>query len=67
MTHLNPAFNNKIVLITGGTSGIGLETARQFVAQGTQVVLTGDALSSRHDPRSLNASYPCLSHLGKLA
>lgn len=41
MTNLNPTFENKIVLITGGTSGIGLETARQFVSQGAQVVLTG--------------------------
>lgn len=41
MTNLNREFVNKIVLITGGTSGIGLETARQFIAEGAQVVLTG--------------------------
>ncbi|MFY1664328.1 SDR family oxidoreductase [Pseudomonas sp. Pseu.R1] len=41
MTHFNRNFDNKIVLITGGTSGIGLETARQFVAQGAQVIVTG--------------------------
>src|SRR5690242_18169651 len=31
----------KIALVTGGTSGLGLATARRFVAEGAKVVLTG--------------------------
>jgi NAD(P)-dependent dehydrogenase (short-subunit alcohol dehydrogenase family) len=34
---------NKTALITGGTSGIGLETARQFIAEGARVIVTGSS------------------------
>ena len=33
--------NNKIAVVTGGSSGIGLATAQRFIADGAQVVITG--------------------------
>lgn len=34
-------FDNQVVVITGGTSGIGLGTAKAFAAQGAAVYITG--------------------------
>jgi NAD(P)-dependent dehydrogenase (short-subunit alcohol dehydrogenase family) len=34
-------FKNKVVVITGGTSGIGLAAAKQFIAEGATVVVSG--------------------------
>jgi NAD(P)-dependent dehydrogenase (short-subunit alcohol dehydrogenase family) len=35
------SFDNKVILITGGTSGIGLATAEAFVQAGARVIITG--------------------------
>lgn len=42
-------FDNKVVVVTGGTSGIGLATAKAFAAEGASVFITGrrqDALDA---------------------
>jgi uncharacterized oxidoreductase len=42
--------SNKTILITGGTSGIGFELARQLIEKGNTVIVTG------RDPAKLNAT-----------
>lgn len=32
---------NKLVVVTGGNSGIGLTTAKEFISQGARVIITG--------------------------
>ncbi|MGH8087432.1 MAG: SDR family NAD(P)-dependent oxidoreductase, partial [Stenotrophomonas sp.] len=34
-------FNSKTILVTGGSSGIGLAAAKAFAAEGARVVITG--------------------------
>jgi NAD(P)-dependent dehydrogenase (short-subunit alcohol dehydrogenase family) len=46
---MSERFKNKVVVVTGGTSGIGLATAREFASQGASVFITGrrqDALDA---------------------
>lgn len=38
---MNKRFENKVVIVTGGASGMGLEVARRFVAEGASVVIGG--------------------------
>lgn len=38
---MSEQFKNKVVVITGGNTGIGLASAKQFVADGAYVFITG--------------------------
>jgi NAD(P)-dependent dehydrogenase (short-subunit alcohol dehydrogenase family) len=38
---MSAKFENKVVVVTGGTSGIGLATAKHFAAEGASVFITG--------------------------
>ncbi|EOI3545891.1 SDR family NAD(P)-dependent oxidoreductase [Cronobacter dublinensis] len=38
---MNTRFSNNVVIVTGGTSGIGLATAKAFASEGAHVFITG--------------------------
>ncbi|ELQ6126641.1 glucose 1-dehydrogenase [Cronobacter dublinensis] len=38
---MNARFSNKVVIVTGGTSGIGLATVKAFASEGAHVFITG--------------------------
>lgn len=73
-------FQGKSVLVTGGSSGIGLATAKAFAAEGARVVITGrdtaaledakrvlgaQALAIRNDAGSLDAAAELASTLAQ--
>ena len=45
-------FTNKTTVITGGSSGMGLETARRILQAGGNVVITGRTLATLEEARS---------------
>jgi NAD(P)-dependent dehydrogenase (short-subunit alcohol dehydrogenase family) len=51
-------FHNRVVVITGGSRGLGLEMARQFAAEGARLVLL-----ARNEPE-LEMAYQELSQIG---
>lgn len=58
-------FNNKRVVITGGGSGIGFETARLFCTLGAQVIISGrteEKLQQAVTKLGPNASYRLCDH-----
>ncbi|MGF6300976.1 short-subunit dehydrogenase involved in D-alanine esterification of teichoic acids [Paraburkholderia sp. WC7.3d] len=72
-------FQGKSVLVTGGSSGIGLATAKAFATEGARVVITGrdaaaleeathalgaDAVAIRNDAGSVAAARELASALG---
>jgi NAD(P)-dependent dehydrogenase (short-subunit alcohol dehydrogenase family) len=45
-------FNNKTILVTGGSSGIGLAAAKAFASEGARVVITGRDAASLDQAKS---------------
>ena len=58
---------NANILITGGSSGIGRETARQFIAKGAKVVITGRNEQKLHAVAQEIGAIPLLFDISELA
>lgn len=54
-------FSEKVVIITGSTSGIGLEIARMFASQQANICLNGfgDPSAIQHEITSLESTFSC--------
>ncbi|MHC5770864.1 MAG: SDR family NAD(P)-dependent oxidoreductase [Nostoc sp.] len=46
----NQRFHNKVVLVTGGNSGIGLVTAKAFAEEGANIIISG------RNPKTLDSA-----------
>ncbi|ADJ43252.1 short-chain dehydrogenase [Amycolatopsis mediterranei S699] len=64
-----PGLSGKKIVITGGTSGMGLATARHFLARGASVLVTGRSEASLQRARSVlgDAAVVVHSDTGALA
>lgn len=49
---MNKQFEGKKLLVTGGTSGIGLETARLILKEGGQVIIVGQRVEKAENARA---------------
>lgn len=53
------SLNGKTALVTGATSGIGLAVARNFVASGATVIITGRRVEGEEIATGIGASFLC--------
>jgi NAD(P)-dependent dehydrogenase (short-subunit alcohol dehydrogenase family) len=61
------SLTNKVAVVTGGNSGIGYATAKEFIAQGAKVIITGrNAVTVDKAAKELGAT-PLIADQGKLA
>ena len=60
------SFNDKIVLVTGGSKGIGLACAKQFVGEGARVVISSRSQANIDEALKMLPALPPISPMVRL-
>ncbi|MDQ1804013.1 SDR family oxidoreductase [Chryseobacterium sp. CKR4-1] len=59
-------FNNKLAVVTGGNSGIGYATAKELIAEGAKVIITGRRKDAIEKAAEELGAIPFVADQGKL-
>lgn len=59
-------FNNKVAIVTGGNSGIGYATAKELIAEGASVIITGRRKEAIEKAAEQLGAIPFVADQGKL-
>ncbi|KFE98037.1 short-chain dehydrogenase [Chryseobacterium formosense] len=59
-------FNNKLAIVTGGNSGIGFATAKELIANGAKVIITGRRKEAIEKAAEELGAIPFVADQGKL-
>lgn len=59
-------FNNKLAIVTGGNSGIGYATAKELIAEGAKVIITGRRKEAIEKAAEDLGAIPFVADQGKL-
>lgn len=59
-------FNNKLAIVTGGNSGIGYATAKELIAEGAKVIITGRRKDAIEKAAEELGAIPFVADQGKL-
>jgi len=59
-------FSNKLAIVTGGNSGIGYATAKELIAEGAQVIITGRRSKAVEKAANELGAIPFVADQGKL-
>lgn len=59
-------FSNKLAIVTGGNSGIGYATAKELIAEGAQVIITGRRSEAVEKAANELGAIPFVADQGKL-